>query len=161
MSQKQSEEAFDVRLAEMGIRIKDANMFKVKENVFDEVTLLALYKLVHKKWFSVIGGSISTGKEANVFYGEREDVPLAIKIYRIQSANFTTMSSYITGDRRFSHVKKSRKDLIFAWTRKEFSNSCGHGMRVSRYLNRSSGTGTFSSCHFLVKANARSPRSGT
>ena len=122
MSQKQSEEAFDVRLAEMGIRIKDANMFKVKENVFDEVTLLALYKLVHKKWFSVIGGSISTGKEANVFYGEREDVPLAIKIYRIQSANFTTMSSYITGDRRFSHVKKSRKDLIFAWTRKEFSN---------------------------------------
>ena len=122
MSQKQSEEAFDVRLAEMGIRIKDANMFKVKENVFDEVTLLALYKLVHKKWLSVIGGSISTGKEANVFYGEREDVPLAIKIYRIQSANFTTMSSYITGDRRFSHVKKSRKDLIFAWTRKEFSN---------------------------------------
>jgi len=122
VSQKQSEEAFDVRLAEMGIRIKDANMFKVKENVFDEVTLLALYKLVHKKWFSVIGGSISTGKEANVFYGEREDVPLAIKIYRIQSANFTTMSSYITGDRRFSHVKKSRKDLIFAWTRKEFSN---------------------------------------
>jgi RIO kinase 1 len=122
VSQKQSEEAFDARLAEMGIRIKDANMFKVKENVFDEVTLLALYKLVHKKWFSVIGGSISTGKEANVFYGEREDVPLAIKIYRIQSANFTTMSSYITGDRRFSHVKKSRKDLIFAWTRKEFSN---------------------------------------
>ena len=122
MSQKQSEEAFDVRLAEMGIRIKDANMFKVKENVFDEVTLLALYKLVHKKWFSVIGGSISTGKEANVFYGERDAVPLAIKIYRIQSANFTTMSSYITGDRRFSHVKKSRKDLIFAWTRKEFSN---------------------------------------
>jgi len=122
VSQKQSEEAFDVRLAEMGIRIKDANMFKVKENVFDEVTLLALYKLVHKKWLSVIGGSISTGKEANVFYGEREDVPLAIKIYRIQSANFTTMSSYITGDRRFSHVKKSRKDLIFAWTRKEFSN---------------------------------------
>jgi len=122
VSQKQSEEVFDARLAEMGIRIKDANMFKVKENVFDEVTLLALYKLVHKKWFSVIGGSISTGKEANVFYGEREDVPLAIKIYRIQSANFTTMSSYITGDRRFSHVKKSRKDLIFAWTRKEFSN---------------------------------------
>ena len=122
MSQKQSEEVFDARLAEMGIRIKDANMFKVKENVFDEVTLLALYKLVHKKWFSVIGGSISTGKEANVFYGEREDVPLAIKIYRIQSANFTTMSSYITGDRRFTHVKKSRKDLIFAWTRKEFSN---------------------------------------
>ena len=79
-------------------------------------------KLVHKKWLTAIGGSISTGKEANVFFGEREDASVAIKIYRIQSANFTTMSSYITGDRRFSHVKKSKKELVFAWTRKEFSN---------------------------------------
>jgi RIO kinase 1 len=122
VSIEQQEEAFDQRLAEMGIRIKDANTLKVSENVFDEVTLLALYKLVHKKWLTAIGGSISTGKEANVFLGDREDQAVAIKIYRIQSANFTTMSSYITGDRRFSHVKKSKKELIFAWTRKEFSN---------------------------------------
>src|SRR5208337_4519960 len=66
--------------------------------------------------------SISTGKEANVFYGERDGQSIAIKIYRIRTANFTTMSSYITGDRRFSRVKKSKQDLIFAWTRKEFSN---------------------------------------
>lgn len=113
---------FDQRLEEMGVRIKDANNLKVREDVFDEVTLLALYKLVHKKWFSVLGGSISTGKEANVFYAERDGVGVAIKIYRIQTANFTTMSSYIMGDRRFSHVKKAKKELIFAWTRKEFSN---------------------------------------
>jgi len=119
---EEREEAFDQRLAEMGIRIKDADNFKVSENVFDEVTLLALYKLVHKKWLTAIGGSISTGKEANVFLGERGEVNVAIKIYRVQSANFTTMSSYITGDRRFSHVKKSKKELIFAWTKKEFSN---------------------------------------
>ncbi len=122
MSLEEKEDVFDKRLEEMGIRIKDANNLKVKDNVFDEVTYLALYKLAHKKWFTAIGGSISTGKEANVFYGEREDEAIAIKIYRIQSANFTTMSWYITGDRRFSQVKKSRKDLIFAWTRKEFSN---------------------------------------
>ena len=122
MSIEQQEEAFDQRLAEMGIRIKDADSLKVSENVFDDVTLLALYKLVHKKWLTAIGGSISTGKEANVFLGERGDAEVAIKIYRIQSANFTTMSSYITGDRRFSHVKKSKKELIFAWTKKEFSN---------------------------------------
>lgn len=115
-------ERFDQRLEEMGVRIKDANQLKVREDVFDEVTLLALYKLVHKKWLSVIGGSISTGKEANVFYGERDGSGIAIKIYRIQTANFTTMSSYIIGDRRFSHVKKAKKELIFAWTRKEFSN---------------------------------------
>jgi RIO kinase 1 len=113
---------FDQRLEEMGIRIKDADQLKVREDVFDEVTLIALYKLVHKKWLSVIGGSISTGKEANVFYGERDAAAIAIKIYRIRTANFTTMSSYITGDRRFSHVKKAKKELIFAWTKKEFSN---------------------------------------
>jgi len=113
---------FDKRLEEMGIRLKDADQLKVREDVFDDVTLLALYKLVHKKWLSVIGGSISTGKEANVFYGERDGVAIAIKIYRIRTANFTTMSSYIIGDRRFSHVKKAKKELIFAWTKKEFSN---------------------------------------
>lgn len=113
---------FDQRLEEMGIRIRDANDLKVREDVFDDITLLSLYKLVHKKWLSVLGGSISTGKEANVFYGEREDAAVAVKIYRIRTANFTTMSSYITGDRRFSHVKKSKKELIFAWTKKEFSN---------------------------------------
>ena len=57
-----------------------------------------------------------------MFYGERDGTSIAIKIYRIRTANFTTMSSYIVGDRRFSRVKKSRKELIFAWTRKEFSN---------------------------------------
>jgi RIO kinase 1 len=113
---------FDKKLEEMGIRIKDANQFKVSEDVFDDVTLHALYKLVHKKYLSVIGGSISTGKEANVFYGERDGTSIAIKIYRIRTANFTTMSSYIIGDRRFTRVKKSRKELVFAWTRKEFSN---------------------------------------
>ena len=113
---------FDQRLEEMGIRIRDANDLKVREDVFDDITLLSLYKLVHKKWFSVLGGSISTGKEANVFYGERDDVAVAIKIYRIRTANFTTMSSYIIGDRRFTHVKKAKKELIFAWTKKEFSN---------------------------------------
>lgn len=113
---------FDQRLEEMGVRIRDADQLKVKEDVFDDITLLSLYKLVHKKWFSVIGGSISTGKEANVFYGERDGTAIAIKIYRIRTANFTTMSSYIVGDRRFSHVKKAKKELIFAWTKKEFSN---------------------------------------
>ena len=122
MKIEKKEESFDQRLAEMGIRVKDADTVKVSENVFDEVTLLALYKLIHKKWFSALGGSISTGKEANVFLADRGEETVAIKIYRIQSANFTTMSSYIQGDRRFTNVKKSRKELVFAWTKKEFAN---------------------------------------
>lgn len=119
---ERKQERFDYELEKMGIRIKDADQLKVREDVFDEVTFLALYKLVHKKWISVLGGSISTGKEANVFYAERDGTGIAIKIYRIRTANFNTMSAYIVGDRRFSHVKKNKKDLIFAWTKKEYSN---------------------------------------
>jgi RIO kinase 1 len=122
MSLEGKQERFDYQLEKMGIRIKDTDQLKVREDVFDEVTFLALYKLVQKKWISVIGGSISTGKEANVFYAERDGASIAIKIYRIRTANFNTMSAYIVGDRRFSNVKKNKKDLIFAWTKKEFAN---------------------------------------
>jgi RIO kinase 1 len=116
------QERFDREVDRMGVRIKDADQMKVMENVFDEVTLLALYRLVHKRHLSVIGGSISTGKEANVFYGEKDGRAIAIKIYRIQSANFNTMNQYLIGDPRFSSIGKSRKSVIFAWTKKEFSN---------------------------------------
>jgi RIO kinase 1 len=116
------QDKFDREVAKMGVRIRDADQMKVMDNVFDEVTLIALYRLVHKKYISVIGGSISTGKEANVFYGEKDEVPLAIKIYRIRSANFKGMSEYIVGDPRFASVRKSRKELVFAWTKKEYAN---------------------------------------
>ncbi|KLK88672.1 serine/threonine protein kinase [Methanoculleus sediminis] len=122
MGQRDEHERFDRKIEAMGVRIKDADAVKVRDDVFDEVTLLALYKLVHKKLITVIGGPISTGKEANVFYGERDGRGLAIKIYRIQTANFKAMTEYLAGDRRFSSVRGTRKGLIFAWTKKEFSN---------------------------------------
>ncbi len=126
---------FDREIEKMGVRIKDADNFKVEENVFDETTLLALYRLVHKGKIKVIGGSISTGKEANVFYGEGEEFPVAIKIYRIQSANFRSISDYIIGDPRFSSIRRSKKEIIFAWTKKEYSNlsrALDAGIRVPR-----------------------------
>ncbi|MDK2988635.1 MAG: kinase 1 [Methanoculleus sp.] len=122
MSLEDEHERFDRKIEAMGVRIKDADTVKVRDDVFDEVTLMALYKLVHKKLISVIGGPISTGKEANVFYGERDGQGVAIKIYRIQTANFKAMTEYLAGDRRFSSVRGTRKGLIFAWTKKEFSN---------------------------------------
>ncbi len=116
------EDRFDRKIADMGIRIKDMDQLKVRDDVFDEITLVSLYHLVHKKWITAIGGSISTGKEANVFFGERDTQDLAIKIYRIRTANFNAMSEYIMGDRRFSGIRRTRKDIVFAWTRKEYAN---------------------------------------
>lgn len=113
---------FDRKLEELGVRIKDEDTRKVRGEVFDEVTLLALYRLVHKKKLSAVGGSLSTGKEANVFLGERDERPVAIKIYRMRTANFKAMADYILGDPRFASVRRTRKDIVFTWTRKEFAN---------------------------------------
>lgn len=122
MSLERIQDRFDRKIAELGVRVKDVDQLKVREDVFDEITLLSLYRLVHKGWLTAIGGSISTGKEANVFFGEKDGTDLAIKIYRIRTANFNTMSEYIIGDRRFAGIRRTRKDIVFAWTRKEYSN---------------------------------------
>ena len=122
MGHDEEHERFDREIEAMGVRIKDADTLKVRADVFDEVTLIALYKLVHKKLISVIGGPISTGKEANVFYGEHDGRGIAIKIYRIRTANFKAMTDYLAGDRRFASVRGSRKGIVFAWTKKEYSN---------------------------------------
>ncbi len=116
-------EQLDRKLANLGIRIKDEDTRKVTGEVFDEQTLLSLYKLVQKKVISSLGGTISSGKEANVFLAGRSDeAEAAVKIYRIRTGNFTRMSEYIVGDPRFSSIRHSHKDVIFAWTKKEFSN---------------------------------------
>lgn len=122
MSLDDIQDRFDKVLQEKGVRLKDADQWKVRSDVFDDVTLLALYKLVNKKMISVIGGPISTGKESNVFYGEKGEQPIAIKIYLVRTANFKTMTDYLDGDPRFSHIRRTRKEIIFAWTKKEFSN---------------------------------------
>ena len=122
MGRRDEYERFDREIEAMGVRVKDADQVKVRDDVFDEVTLVALYRLVHRKLISVIGGPISTGKEANIYYGEHDGRGIAIKIYRIQTANFKAMTEYLAGDRRFASVRGSRKGIIFAWTKKEYSN---------------------------------------
>lgn len=106
----------------MRIRQKDSNTLKVKEAVFDEATLKGLYHLSNDGVIEALGGSISTGKEANVFLAEGKDFDLAIKIYRISTSTFRAMEDYILGDPRFKSIRHKKKDVVFAWTRKEFRN---------------------------------------
>ena len=122
MSIESREHGFDKRISEMRTKIKDLDTRKVKDDVFDDATLLALYKLVQKGWISRFGGPISAGKESNVYKCDSRTGPVAVKIYLTRTANFNQMQKYIIGDRRFTNIKKSRQDVIFAWTKKEFSN---------------------------------------
>lgn len=95
--------------------------FIAYENVFDESTLRALFKLSGQGYFDRIEGPVSTGKESNVFTAIHGDERRIIKIYRT-GANFKKMYDYLRPDPRFSHVKGSKLTIIFTWAKKEFRN---------------------------------------
>lgn len=122
MSRATREEDLDTRIDLLRERIKDSDDLKVKGDVFDTRTLMNLYALASKGVIDALGGEISTGKEANLFYAIREGQKLVIKIYRITTSNFQAMQDYMHGDPRFGNIKGTKRAVISAWTRKEFRN---------------------------------------
>lgn len=122
MSRATKEEDLDTRIDLLRERIKDSDDLKVKGDVFDTRTLMNLYALASKGVIDALGGEISTGKEANLFYAIREGQELVIKIYRITTSNFQAMQDYMHGDPRFGNIKGTKRAIISAWTRKEFRN---------------------------------------
>jgi len=96
---------------------------KTESEVFDRFTLKTFEKLISNKILDIVDFPISTGKEGNVFRGITPDgVNVAIKVYRISTSTFKHIQKYIIGDPRFQSIHKSRRDLVFAWTQKEFKN---------------------------------------
>ncbi len=101
----------------------DAEMRKVRNEVFDVLTLRTIYKLMDSGVFSHLVRVISTGKEANVFLAEDPSGnPLAVKIYRVETTEFRRILPYIDGDPRFGRLPRDRRRLVYLWTRKEFKN---------------------------------------
>ncbi|MBN2477791.1 serine protein kinase RIO [Candidatus Micrarchaeota archaeon] len=96
---------------------------KLEDLVFDKYTLKTLARLLAKNIITKIDCPISTGKEANVYRATKPDGKfVAIKIYRIETTRFFRKICYIEGDPRFVKIKKDRKNLAFAFTKKEFKN---------------------------------------
>ncbi len=116
----------DRYLDALRIKEKDSEERKIYEEVLDGRTLKVLYKLSAKGYIKALGGVVSTGKEANVFYADGvidgEERPVAVKIYRIETSEFYKMDEYLFGDKRFDMRRISKKDLIFTWVEKEFRN---------------------------------------
>ena len=96
---------------------------KTLDEVFDQSTLLSIEKLISNRIIDYLDFPISSGKEGNVFLGiTPENNPVAVKIYRVSTATFKHMTSYLQGDPRFQSIHKSRRDIIYNWTSKEFKN---------------------------------------
>jgi RIO kinase 1 len=96
---------------------------KTQDEVFDKSTLHTFEKLISDRIIDILDFPISTGKEGNVFRGITPDKKLvAIKVYRVSTSTFKHISKYILGDPRFKSLSKNRRDIIYAWTKKEYKN---------------------------------------
>ena len=96
---------------------------KTQDEVFDKSTLSVFEKLISDRVIDTMDFPISTGKEGNVFRCTTQDKKfVAVKVYRINTSTFKNMSNYIVGDPRFKSIHNTRRDIIFAWTKKEFKN---------------------------------------
>lgn len=96
---------------------------KTFDEVFDKITLLTLDKLISNRVLNILDFPISTGKEGNVFRGVTpENKLVAVKIYRTSTSTFKHITKYILGDPRFESFHKTRKDIIYVWTKKEYKN---------------------------------------
>lgn len=91
-------------------------------NVFDAFTERNLFRLSSQGHFVGLQSPISVGKEANLFTALRDDGRVVVKIYRLQTCDFNKMYDYLRTDPRFQNVKRQRRQVIFAWAKREFRN---------------------------------------
>jgi len=102
---------------------KDAELRKVVERVFDHSTLLSLYDLLKRQVIVEFHGVVSAGKEANIFSAlDPSGQYLAVKIYRIATADFKRKFEYISADPRFHGLRRDRRAVVYAWVTREFKN---------------------------------------
>ncbi len=98
--------------------------FKTEKGVFDEFTKRNLFELQSRNIIDeeVELSPYKIGKESNVFLTTKQGQKVIVKIYRLQNADFKRMYNYIKKDPRYSGLKNHRRQIIFAWTQREFKN---------------------------------------
>jgi RIO kinase 1 len=96
--------------------------FKIVRGVFDERTLMVLYRLLNKTGITA-ESLIKEGKESVILSGlTKEKEWIAIKVYRTEACDFKTMWRYLVGDPRFESLKKKRRTVVNLWCQREFKN---------------------------------------
>lgn len=116
---------------------KRSEEYEVLEEVFDRSTLMTIYNFLNEGTIDQIFGAVKAGKESKLYWGkDKNGNTLAIKIFLTISSEFKRgMLPYIEGDRRFAHIKKDSRSLVYAWAQKEFKNlwqATDAGVRVPK-----------------------------
>jgi RIO kinase 1 len=101
--------------------------WKTYNSVFDQFTNRLLFRLASQGHFDEMQSIIAPGKEAVVFTAKRGEDIVAVKIYRLETANFSKMFDYLRVDPRLPKLGKAsvgdpRRRTIFSWTEREYRN---------------------------------------
>ena len=96
---------------------------RVFDQVFDRLTLMALYKMMKSGVIDTLDFPVARGKEAHVFHATNlAGEPVAVKIFHTSNAVFKNLIQYIEGDPRFTGLRRKHRDLVEVWVRKEYRN---------------------------------------
>lgn len=109
--------------------ITSQERFRTLKGVFDEFTNRNLFELRSRGVFDELVSPLKVGKESNVFIAKKGTRKLIVKIYRVQNCDYKRMFEYIRQDPRYEFLKHHRRDIIFAWTQREFKNLLKAGRR--------------------------------
>ena len=93
--------------------------------VLDPQTVAIVQKLIKQGYFDQLAGCISTGKEANVYFGLKNDgSEVAVKIYKTSILGFRDRDEYVDGEFRFRHgyCKSNPRKMVSLWAEKEQRN---------------------------------------
>ena len=102
--------------------VKSQERFKTAKGVFDDFTDRNLFELQSRDVFGELVSPLKVGKESNVFIAKKGKEKIIVKIYRLQNCDFNRMYDYIRKDTRYEYLKKHKRDIIFAWTQREYKN---------------------------------------
>ncbi|KAM0324431.1 hypothetical protein ACHAQA_008213 [Verticillium albo-atrum] len=110
-------------------RTKDKADRATTEQVLDQRTRMILLQMINRGVVSEVHGTISTGKEANVYHAvlhsdEGPALQRAIKVYKTSIMVFKDRERYIAGEHRFQKGfdKSSNRSIVKLWAEKEFRN---------------------------------------
>ena len=96
--------------------------FKTYKGVFDDFTNRNIFELYSRDYFEELLSPVQVGKESNVFLARKGNKKIIVKIYRIQNCDFNRMYDYIRKDPRYEFLKNKHREIIFAWTQREYRN---------------------------------------
>ncbi|GAV30109.1 hypothetical protein PMKS-003616 [Pichia membranifaciens] len=104
---------------------RDKALRATVDQVLDPRTLGFLEKIFNNGTLSRINGCVSTGKEANIYYGLNESTSeeFAVKIYKTSILVFKDRTRYVVGEHRFGEKQsKNPRQMVRNWAEKEYRN---------------------------------------